>query len=119
MPGHRDPLSTAAERRELQMQIERSRRKLERNVGRLVDRALLFGSWQSYVQEHPGRSVLAAAGIGMALSGMVSRIGIPKELIGKLADLAMGAGWQKVMSEFHAAFDRAQRSEAPNSTTNG
>lgn len=110
---------TSAQRRELQTQIERSRRKLERNVGRLVDRSLLLGSWTNYVQEHPGRSVLTAAGVGMALAGVVSRIPLPHNLAERFSDLAMGVGWQKVMDEIHAALDRAKQSDTPVSPTNG
>lgn len=119
MPRQRTSASTSAERRDLQTQIERSRRKLERNVGRLVDRSLLLGSWQHYVEEHPGRSILTAAGVGMALAGVVSQIPLPNNLAERVSDLAMGVGWQKIMAEIHAALDRAKQNDTQGSPQNG
>lgn len=112
MPKSRTRPNSATQRRELQTQIERSRRRLERNVGRLVDRTLFLGSWQTYVKQHPGRSLLAAAGVGMALSGVISRFPLPKDLADKICNLAVGAGWQQALADIHAVFDRARRSDS-------
>ena len=107
---------TPAERQELQLRIARSRRRLERDVARFVDQSLLLGSWSKYVREHPGRSMLAAGGIGLALSGLISRIPVSGKFLERFADLAMGAGWSRVLSEIHAALDRHKSKQRESST---
>jgi hypothetical protein len=102
---------THAERQELQLRIARSRRRLERDVVRFVDQSLLLGAWSNYVREHPGRSMLAATGIGVALSGLISRIPVSGKFLERFADLAMGAGWSRVLSEVHAALERHKRKD--------
>lgn len=118
MPQPRTIPTSDAQRRELQSQIERSRRRLERNIGRLVGSSLSLGSWQDYVTAHPVRSLLAAAGVGLALSGLVSRLPLPRNLVEQVASLAMGAGWQEMFAEIRAALDQA-RHGGPSANTNG
>jgi len=85
------------ERRELTVRIARQRRRLDRRADTLLDQSLLLGSWRSYVEQHPGRSLLAAAGAGMALSllarGGGKRLG---RLGAKLYQAATGAAWGEI-----------------------
>ena len=97
MPTSRSTGQTAEDqRRELHTQIARVRRRLNRRVERIADGGLLLGSWRGYVREYPGRSVVAAAGIGMLLSGFVGRDRDVSRFGDRLCDLATGTSWSVI-----------------------
>lgn len=94
------------ERRELMTRIARQRRRLDRRASLLLDQSLLVGSWRTYVERHPGRSLLAAAGAGMALAmlagGSARQLG---RLGGKLYEAATGAAWGEVWADLKQVID--------------
>ena len=108
---------TAAARRALQVQIARSRRQLERRVGRFFDRSLLFGSVGAYLQEHPAKALLGAAGAGMALSALISRISLPTKIPDWLAELAAKAGWSRLVAQVQAMLAGAAASPGHETAT--
>ena len=69
----------AARRDELRTRIARLRRRLDRHAGRAAERSLLLFSWRSYVEKNPGRALLTAAGLGMALSSVLTAVRSQKE----------------------------------------
>jgi hypothetical protein len=68
MSGNPAASTDLRNRRELLARIARLRRRIDRRVDKLVDRSLLPWSWRAYVRRRPGRSLLAAAAAGFALS---------------------------------------------------
>ncbi len=54
--------------RELRRQSSRLRRQLERRADRLAEKSLMAIAPTRYIQEHPLKATLAAAGIGAAAS---------------------------------------------------
>jgi hypothetical protein len=86
--------------------IARQRRRIDRHAGTLLDHSLLVGSWRTYVEQHPARALLAAAGVGMTFSlfaaggvKYASRIGR------RLYDAATGAAWGEVWGELRTILD--------------
>ncbi len=71
-------------RQAIRNRIARQRRRLDRQLDRVSDSVLLVGSLRTYVQQHPGRSLFRAAGIGFLLayllSGQKNVSGISKQL---------------------------------------
>ena len=61
------------ERREIHARVARLRRRLSRRAERISDGGLLFGSWRSYVQQYPARSLAMAAGAGLLASSITGR----------------------------------------------
>jgi hypothetical protein len=59
-------------RQAIRNRIARQRRRLDRQLGRVSDIVLLFGSLRTFVQQHPGRSLIGAAGIGVLLAYLMS-----------------------------------------------
>ena len=90
-------------RRELRTRIARLRRRLDGRAERVIDRLILLVSWRSYVEKYPARSMLAAAGLGMALSCLAIPGRRGRRLGEKLADLATGAAWPRIWNRLHAA----------------
>ena len=72
-------------RQAIRNRIARQRRRLDRQLDRVSDSMLLFGSPRTFVQQHPGRSLLGAAGIGFLLASLLSGqknvSGISKQLV--------------------------------------
>jgi hypothetical protein len=95
------------EQQRLLARIARQRRRLDRRAGVLIDHSLLIGSWRTYVEEHPARALLAAAGVGMTLSLLVAggskRAG---ELGRRLYDAATGAAWSELWGELRWVLDQ-------------
>ncbi|MEQ8785910.1 MAG: hypothetical protein RIC55_06410 [Pirellulaceae bacterium] len=85
------------QRRDLSTRIARQRRRLDRRAGALLDQTLLVGSWRAYVEQHPARSLLAAAGAGMAMS-LLARGGAKQlgRLGRRLYEAAVGAAWGEI-----------------------
>ena len=67
----------ALRRDEIHARIARLRRRIDRHAGRMADRSLLLVSWPRFVRKHPGRALMAAAGLGMALSSVISKLTTP------------------------------------------
>lgn len=102
------------ERHELQARIARLRRRLDRRAGQLIDQSLLIGSWRNYVQQHPGRSLLAAAGVGMVASFLATGYRASGLLGEKLYEAATGAAWGNVWPELKAfILSAGERGEWP------
>jgi hypothetical protein len=55
-------------KRELRLQIGRSRRRIDRRFRAAEDRAGALLSWRTYVVRYPGWALAAALGLGMAAS---------------------------------------------------
>ena len=79
---------------ELKAKSARLRRRIDRRINRLVDRSLAVRSWRRYVQEHPERSLLAAAGVGLVAAGFVWRCAPASRWGEELYDAATSAAWQ-------------------------
>ena len=94
--------NVSQETHQLQARIARLRRRLDRRAGRVIDQSLLMGSWRSYVEQHPGRSLLAAAGVGMVFSFLATGYRASGQLGEKLYEAATGAAWGQVWPEIKA-----------------
>lgn len=102
------------ERQELQTRIARLRRRLDRRAGQLIDQSLLIGSWRNYVERHPGRSLLAAAGVGMVASFLVTGYHASGRFGEKLYEAATGTAWGQMWPELKAFIMAAgERGESP------
>ena len=92
------------ERQELRARIARQRRRVDRRLGSAVDHAVLSGSWREFVQQHPGRSILAAFGGGLLASGLGLRRLTENRLVAALYGMAVEAGWGRLWQEIKTAF---------------
>ena len=102
MPSH----AVTRECQDVLTRIARQRRRLDRRASTLIDHSLLVGSWRTYVEQHPGRALLAAAGVGMTLSLLASGGSRVAGQIGrKVYDAATGAGWGEVWREIRNFVD--------------
>ncbi len=95
--------------------IARLRRRIDRRINRLVDRALTVRSWRRYVQEHPERSLLAAAGVGLVASGVVSRCAPASRWGEKMFDAACSAAWQPLWQFVRSAAEEVSDCARPGS----
>ena len=96
------PQSLSNEIQQIQTRIARLRRRLDRRAGRLIDQSLLMGSWRAYVEQHPGRSLIAAAGVGMVFSFLVTGYRASGQLGERIYEAATGAAWGQVWPEIKA-----------------
>ncbi len=82
--------------RDLRARVARSRRRIDRSIHGTLDRAILFGSWRTFVERYPVRSLLAAAGVGMAASALASGDREGSRAALRCADSATQATWHRV-----------------------
>jgi hypothetical protein len=95
------------EQQRLLARIARQRRRLDRRAGMLIDHSLLIGSWRTYVEQHPARALLAATGVGMTLSLLLSAGGRHAGELGRrLYDAATGAAWGEMWGELRKLLDQ-------------
>ena len=88
------------------------RRRIDRRVGAIADWALLAGSWRSYVERRPGRSLLTAAGLGMVLSAFLSRRQSGGRFGSWLLSLVTGTAWPDIWHKLKAGCCPAERDAA-------
>lgn len=96
-------------RQALRRRIARQRRRLDRRINRVVDSVWMFGSLQTFVTQHPARSVLAAAGLGMLLSRLMFRDESLTELRKRLLQ---GETLARIWRDFLAIFHRETAASA-------
>lgn len=89
--AHRD-----SEYDEIRRRIERLRRRIDRNAGRLTDRTVRWIGWRSYLTRYPARSLAAAVGVGFVLSLVVSRIRLPRGFGARLYEFAFQGAWAQI-----------------------
>ncbi len=89
--------------RDLRARVARSRRRIDRSIHGTLDRAILFGSWRTFVERYPVRSLLAAAGVGMAASSLASGDRKGSRAALQWADSATQAIWHRVFSGLKSA----------------
>ncbi len=90
---------TTEQLRQLRARIARLRRRLDRRADKLLDGSILTGSWRAYVQKHPGRSLLAAAGVGIVFSNLFTARNEVSRLGESLSQMAFGGEWGRVWHE--------------------
>jgi hypothetical protein len=100
----------------IRAEIARLRRRIDRRINRLVDRTLAVRSWRRYVQEHPERSLLAAAGVGLVASGVVSRCAPASRWGEELFDAACSAAWQPLWQFVRTAAEQVSDCARPEAT---
>jgi hypothetical protein len=93
MPG-RPTANQELQRQELLSRIARVRRRMDRRLAKLADRALAPHAWGRYVRRRPGRSLLAAFGIGLVLSRWLSPRRTVRGLSHDFEDLAAETAWR-------------------------
>ena len=81
----------------LKTRIARLRRRLDRDVDRSLESALLKRDWRRYVEKHPARSLAMAAGVGALLTGLAPGRG--PESGQRLAFQAIRAAWPQIWRE--------------------
>ena len=93
-------------RRELRSQIAASRHRLERDVRQMRTAGRELTSWQTYVRNYPGPTLLAAFGVGLALAAGFSRRSL-RRIVGRRAmSAAMGMVGARVWQDLLATFLR-------------
>lgn len=81
---------------QLRTRIARLRRRIDRNASQVVDRAVRWAGWRSYVGQYPGRALVAAVGVGFALSTIARRVRWPGGFGVRLYELAVSGSWRRV-----------------------
>jgi hypothetical protein len=66
-------IETELAKRRIRRRIERLRRRIDGRLRATRDRSRRLVSWRSYVKSAPGGAVLAALGVGLALSAGFGR----------------------------------------------
>ena len=103
-----DGTAESEARQALRSRIARQRRRLDRRISRIADSVLLLASWQRFVERHPGRSLLTAAGIGAFLSRLLTRDQSLPHLGRRLFDRS---DWLQIWLDFLAIFRGQSTSE--------
>ena len=86
-------------------EIARLRRRIDRRVFAFRDETAQLTSWKTYVRRYPAGAVVAAAGLGMALSrglpvGRLSRLFARS--LGAWAARTVGSGiWAELLAVWH------------------
>ncbi len=87
-------------KRDLQRQIGRRRRRIDRRIRATQRETRRLLSWRSYVKACPGNSVMAALGVGLALSAGLSGRRLSRwlglRLIRRAADNGVQLFWQEL-----------------------
>ena len=96
-------------RRELQRNIGRLRRRLDRRAHRLIDQSLLVTRWRAYVCRYPGRSLLSAAAIGLLLSTRLPHKWNGRELLHRIWGLVASGSWADVWQELKQSVSQSSR----------
>ena len=86
--------------RELRLRIGRLRRRIDGRIRATQREARRLASWRTYVQRCPGNAILAAVGVGLALSAGLSARRLSRwlgmRLIRRAADNALRQFWREL-----------------------
>jgi hypothetical protein len=86
-------------KRELQLRIGRSRRRIDGRLRASKDQARQLLSWRTYAVRYPGWALAAALGAGMTASSLLRPGRIARWLGGSLVHQAFGGFQQQLWSE--------------------
>jgi len=94
-----DPCDPRRAKRDLRLRIARARRRIDRRLRGLEREGRRLASWRTYVRQYPARALVAAAGLGLAVSAGLAR-GWPRwlgaRLVRRALDRGMAGAWQEV-----------------------
>jgi hypothetical protein len=96
-----DNLDPQRAKRELRLRIARARRRIDRRIRGLEREGRRLTSWRTYVRQYPAHALVAAGGLGLAVSAGLSR-GWPRLLGVQLTRRALNRAIARVWQELEA-----------------
>jgi len=114
-PKSNDP---ASELRRLRREIARQRRRLDRRVDDLFDRALLIGKSREFVRDHPARSVLSATGAGILLGDLIGLRRTARRLGSSMFEMAFEQAWPRLCRELRQLAKNWRENDSDEDTDN-
>ena len=87
-------------KRDLRLRIGRLRRRIDARIRSTESQTRRLTSWRTYVKSYPGNTIVAALGVGLALSAGLSARRLSRwlglRMIRRAADQATGHLWQEL-----------------------
>jgi hypothetical protein len=104
---------------QLRLQIGRSRRRIDRRLGRVEREGRRLASWRTYVERYPVYSMLGALGVGVLVAAGLRKANWTRFVGGQLVKRAVGGLLRSLKGEMAGIWSESGPKNAGQTSSGG